>query len=117
LKNFLTSKDTFPPVHCNVFQDYDRLDALAKKRGYHSIERRNDDKIATRSGTGLQNEHLHSGWIATMGDSGTDPKAMTELLKDKIKEAETRGETIIIGFCQTGWFSVGYTLYVKDKKE
>jgi hypothetical protein len=113
MKNFLTPKDNFPPVECHVFEDYDRLDALAKKRGYNSVERGNDDQIDYGIGVGAQNSSLHSGWVATMSDSIVNVDSQVRLLKDKIAECLKRKETVIIGFCRTGNFSVGYSIYVK----
>jgi len=115
VKNFLNVTDSFPPINCRVFENYDRLDALAAKRGYNAVECGNDDRIEYRFGTGLQNTTLHSGWIATMSQSDTDAQKMVELLKEKIAECLKRKEAIIIGFCRTGHFSVGYSIYVKKK--
>lgn len=114
-KAFITSKDAFPPITCHVFDNYDKLDKLAVIRGYHAVECGNDDRIGTVGAVGMQNSNLHSGWVATMGDSTVSVDAQLQLLRDKIKECETRGETVIIGFAQTGNFSVGYSIYIKDK--
>jgi hypothetical protein len=113
MKNFLTSKDTFPPVLCHVFQDYDHLDRLAEKRGYSAVEQSKDDRIATIGYVGLQNSHLHSGWVATVDNSTIKALDQLETLKAKVSECLKRKETVIIGFCQTGHFSVGYSIYVK----
>ena len=115
MKNFIKQTDSFPPIKCRVFTNYDHLDALAAKRGYIAVECGNDDKIRTRSAVGLQNSSLHAGWIATMDDSTVKVQNQVELLKDKISECLKQKEAIIIGFCQTGHFSVGYSIYVKKK--
>ena len=116
MKNFLTSKDEFPPVHCRVFEDYDQLDRLAANRGYFPIGPEIDDRIETVGYVGLQNSTLHSGWVATMDDSTIKAEDQLKTLKAKISECLKRNETVIIGFCQTGHFSVGYSIYVKQKK-
>jgi hypothetical protein len=116
MKNFIKPNEEFPPINCHVFQDYDRLDALAAKRGYICPEIAQDDRIADRIGSGLQNSTLHSGWVATMGDSHVSVESQLETLKDKIKECLKRNEDIIIGFCQTGHFSIGYSIYRKQNK-
>ena len=116
MQNFLKATDEFPPVKCRVFTNYDQLDALAAKRGYESVECGNDDRIGSGSGVGLQNGSLHSGWIASIGDGErVNVLKQVELLKAKISECLSRKEAIIIGFCQTGHFSVGYSLYVKNQ--
>lgn len=113
MKNFLTSKDTFPPVQCHVFENADQTDRLAAKRGYFPVERGNDSRIETIGFVGLQNTTLHSGWVCTMDSETVKAEDMLKTLRAKIIECEKQKEAIIIGFYQTGWFSVGYSLYVK----
>ena len=120
MKTFLKKSD-FPlptndgPINARVHQDYDKLDALAAKRGYQAIEPRGDEDIATPGNVGMQNSNLHCGWIATMGDPGHQVDKMIECLNGKVKQCLERGEEVLVGFCQTGWFSVGYSIYVKEE--
>jgi len=89
-------KENFPlsvPVKTPVNQDYDAMDRTAIKRGYSGV--------------------YSSGWIATMGVSSHDPKRMLEEFNRKGEAATREGIPWIAGFCQTGHFSVGYTIYVK----
>lgn len=121
MKNFLTPKDNFPPIRVKVFSkydknDYDKLDTLASKRGYFPIELTTDSTINPVCFSGLQNSHLHNGWIATVDDYDIKANSQIETLKLKIKECLNRKEKIIIGFCQTGHFSIGYSIYVKRQK-
>ena len=119
MKNFLYKSD-FPlpvdkPIEAKIYQDYDKLDALAAKRGYQATEPMNDEKVSTPSNVGAQNWNLHCGWIATMGDNGHRADKQIECLNDKVKRCQGEGN-ILVGFCQTGWFSVGYSIYVKNGK-
>jgi hypothetical protein len=99
-----------------IFTDYDELDALAKAFGYNSPtpEQNTNDSL--------------SGWIATMGDSMHNPirmlrDAMQKLRNVKYEEiCDKSGKIIktksthidaVMGFCQTGNFSIGYTIYIK----
>lgn len=118
MKIFLKKSD-FPipidgPIRVKVYQDYDKLDALAAKRDYRAIECRDDEHISAPGNVGAQNGNLHCGWIATMGDSEHQVDKMIECLNDKVKTCLERGEKIIVGFNQTGWFSIGYSIYVKN---
>jgi hypothetical protein len=115
MKNFLTPNDSFPPILCKVFSDYDRLDLLAEKRGYSSVEQSNDVRIETIGLVGLQNTSLHSGWVAIVDDYNIKAQDQVETLKAKISKCLELKEKIIIGFCQTGNFSVGYSIYRKRK--
>jgi hypothetical protein len=115
MKNFITSKDIFPPILAHVFEDYNKLDALAEKRGYKAVETSVDDTFQLIGFVGLQNGHLHSGWIALMDDYDVKSDDQIKLLKQKIAECENRGEKVIVGFCRTGHFSVGYSIYRKRK--
>jgi hypothetical protein len=116
MKNFIKPNEEFPPINCHVFEDYDHLDSLAEKRGYYPTEQTNDDRFETIGLVGLQNGLLHSGWVATADDCTTKAEDQLKTLKAKIAECLKRKETIIIGFCQTGWFSVGYSIYRKKNK-
>lgn len=116
MKAFIKPNEKFPPIDCHVFEDYDRLDALAAKRGYICPEIAQDDRFANGIACGAQNGALHCGWVATMGDSTISVESQLELLREKIKECERRKETVIIGFCRTGNFSVGYSIYRKQNK-
>lgn len=114
---FEVNEDT--RIRQKIFTDYDELDALAKAFGYDSP-------------TPEQNTNNSlSGWIATMGDSMHNPirmlrDAMQKLRNVKYKEiCDKAGKIIktesthvdaVMGFCQTGNFSIGYTIYTKDKK-
>ena len=71
------------------------------------------DRVALRFGVGAQNSNLHSGWIGITGDYSVKPEIQVELLKEKISECLKRKEDVIIGFCRTGHFSIGYSIYVK----
>lgn len=113
MKNFIKPNEEFPPINCHVFDNYDHLDSLAKKRGYFPVEQRNDDSIETIGLVGLQNSNLHSGWVATMDDYSIKALDQLQTLKAKIAECLKRNENIIIGFCRTGHFSVGYSIYRK----
>jgi hypothetical protein len=97
-----------------IHGDYDALDAMAKKRGYNSVECSNDDRIVERGEVGFQNGNLHCGWIATWSETGTKALDQLELLKEKLIECEKRKEVVIVGFCQTGNFSIGYSIYRKE---
>jgi hypothetical protein len=115
MKNFINSNEEFPPINCRVFENYDHLDALAEKRGYHAVENENQAISWGINAIGLQNNALHAGWIATFDDSNVKAQSQVALLKEKIIECISRNESIIIGFCRTGNFSVGYSIYVKNK--
>ena len=115
MKNFLKPNEEFPPIKCRVFENYGKLDALAEKRGYKAIECGNDDKIETHGLVGFQNSSLHCGWVATIDDYNVKALEQVELLKAKIKECLNRKEDIIVGFCQTGHFSIGYSIYRRQK--
>jgi len=86
-----------------VFTDYDELDALAKAHGYDSP-------------TPEQNVNSQKcGWIATMGDSTHSPQGMLKEAMQKLRDVKAQGEDVVMGFCQTGNFSVGYTIYTKGE--
>jgi len=82
-----------------VWEDYDLLDQLARKFGYETPEPDNNPD--------------YCGWIATLGDKYHDPIKMLKEAMDKLRKAKTKHKDAIMGFCQTGHFSVGYTIYVK----
>jgi hypothetical protein len=117
MKNFIEPNEEFPPINAKVFENYDRLDQLAKNRGYFPVEQSTDDKFETIGLVGLQNSSLHSGWVATADDYNIKALDQCQTLKAKITECLRRKEVIIIGFCQTGWFSVGYSIYRKENKK
>ena len=118
MKQFL-ERSEFPlsldkSIDVRVWEDYNALDHLAAKMGYRFIEPHNDewfDEDGLR--VGMQNWSLHSGWIATIGDSGHVAQDMITLLNRKVQRIKERGVGLLVGFCQTGNFSVGYTIYVK----
>lgn len=121
--NFITDvvnlKDE-PTINVKVFskysdEDYDTLDQLAKDKGYEVIEPTKDTEIETEGAVGMQNSTLHSGWIATISDGvRMQVEDQVKLLNKKIQLCkQDKGEDIIVGFCQTGKFSIGYTIYVK----
>ena len=88
------------PVQIKVWQNYDALDNYAKKLGY---------SVPENCPTSL------TGWIATMGDEIYDPKTMLAEANQKLLNVQQiHKKDAIIGLCQTGNFSVGYTIYVKD---
>ena len=86
------------PVKVKVWQNYDALDKYAAKLGY----------IVPNNNTSL------CGWIATIGDDFHDPVSMIKDANSKLECAKALHKEAIIGLCQTGNFSVGYTIYVKD---
>jgi hypothetical protein len=84
-----------------VFTDYDELDALAKANGYQSP-------------TPEQNvNESRCGWIATMGDESHNPISMLREAMQKLRDAQKKHGDAIMGFCQTGNFSISYTIYIK----
>lgn len=83
-----------------VFTDYDELDALAKAHGYA-------DK---------GNSSEYCGWFATMGDEFHNPISMLREAMQKLRYAQKKYGDAIMGFCQTGNFSVSYTIYVRVKR-
>lgn len=85
------------PIPNRVLEDYDDLDNLAKSRGYYATK---DPKLC--------------GWIATMSDSCHNSEKMLEEANEKLEAAKSMKKDVIIGFAQTGNFSVGYTIYVKQ---
>jgi hypothetical protein len=119
MKNFIETETVTVPVRTRVFEDYDKLDALAKKRGYHSVDQGMDKNIHDLDVpvglVGLQNNCLHSGWVATMDDHDVKAKDQITLLNLKMAKCRELGEKIIVGFCQTGNFSIGYSIYVKKE--
>ena len=123
MKNFLMQKN-FPlnpnrQIQVRVFskysgKGYDYLDDMARKRGYLSIEPGVDEIINFPGvAVGMGNAPLHSGWIATIGDESHNVEGMINLLNKKIEVLVTRKQKFIVGFCQTGHFSVGYSIYIK----
>lgn len=109
-----------PAINVKVFskysdEDYDTLDQLAKDKGYEPVELAEDTKIETEGAVGLDNRNLHCGWIATVSDGvRVQVEDQVKLLNKKIQLCkQDRKEDIIVGFCQTGKFSIGYTIYVK----
>ena len=117
MKNFLTKQDVpiKTPIQVKVFQDYDKLDIQANKKGYTAIEPDIDQKVYTEGSVGLQQANLHCGWIAIISDSRHKAEDQISLLNKKIGQCIELEEKIIIGFCQTGHFSIGYSIYVKIK--
>lgn len=115
MRQFLTPKDKFPPITCRVFQDYDKLDAIAEARGYKAVEPEFDEKYEAKVGSGSGNGSLHCGWIATVGDTNISVNAQVDLLKAKIARCVELKENVIIGFCQTGNFSISYSIYVRSR--
>jgi hypothetical protein len=104
-------------ISVKVWQDYDALDQLMARMGYESIEPFQDERIDGNGlRVGMQNRSLHSGWIATMGDSYHVVGDMIRLLNRKVRRVKDRGVGLLVGFCQTGHFSVGYTIYVKGER-
>jgi hypothetical protein len=87
------------PCHVKVHRDYDALDAYAKSLGYDNHG----------------NDKDFCGWIPTMGDELHNPLKMMEEGNDKLECAQRHYEKAVIGLCQTGNFSVGYTIYTKGK--
>jgi len=117
-KTFLRPTDTFPPFRVKIFskyggETYDDLDAKAEKLGYDAVEPSTDERIEMIGSCGLQNNTLHSGWIATMSDGKHKQKDQIETLRKKLQICKDRGKEVIVGFCQTGHFSIGYSIYVK----
>ncbi len=116
MRNFIPQKDfpIGPPIKIKIFQDYDKLDNSAVKVSYVPTESHEDITIDTNGCVGMQNSRLHSGWIATMGDSSHSPEDQIELLNEKVKRCIESNEKVKVGFCQTGHFSIGYTIYKKN---
>lgn len=85
-----------------VFTDYDELDALAEAHGYHSPTPEQNT-----------NESL-SGWVATMGDESHNPISMLREAMQKLRDAQAKHGDAIMGFCQTGAFSIGFTIYIRE---
>jgi len=83
-----------------IFTDYDELDALAKTHGY--IDKGNTSE--------------YCGWIATMGDEFHNPISMLREAMQKLRDTQKKHGDAIMGFCQTGNFSIGYTVYTKTQK-
>ncbi len=116
MKNLISQKDfpIEPPIKVKIFQDYNKLDRDMVKVGYSPTEPREDTTIDTNGYVGIQNSRLHSGWIATMGDSSHHVEDQIRLLNEKVKICIEMKEKVKVGFCQTGHFSIGYTIYVKN---
>lgn len=95
---YFTNKQVSIPVKLKIHTDYDKLDAMAEKLGF---ENHGNDKD-------------YCGWIATMGDEFHNPKLMLEGANQKLLNAQRNFKEAIIGFCQTGNFSVGYSIYTKN---
>lgn len=98
---FLMEKLELPltePIKQIVFRDYDALDKMALDCGYIS----------------KGNDNAFSGWVPTMGDSTHSTEGALRELNEKIEDAQTKGLSVIVGFCQTGNFSIGYSLYIKE---
>jgi len=83
-----------------VWLDYDLLDSFAKKFGYRTPEPDNNPD--------------YCGWVATLGDKYHNPTEMLREAMQKFNWAKNKHKNAIMGFCQTGHFSVGYTIYVRD---
>ena len=116
MRNFIAQKDfpIEPPIRAKIFQDYDKLDRDIAKVGYIPTEPHEDTTIDTNGCVGMQNSRLHSGWIATMGDDSHHVKDQIRLLNEKVKMCIENGEKVKVGFCQTGHFSIGYSIYKKS---
>ena len=125
MANFITDivdLNSQPCINVKVFSkytedNYDVLDALAKAKGYLPVEPAVDTKIETEGAVGMCNRTVHSGWIATVDDGfKVQAEAQVKLLNKKIQHCKQQlKQQIIVGFCQTGKFSIGYTVYVKGK--
>ena len=121
MKQFL-ERSEFPlspdkSIDVKAWEDYNALDNLAARMGYRFIEPLNDEWF-NEDGlrVGMQNSHLHSGWIATNGDSYHVVEHMITLLNRKVQRIKNTGVGLLVGFCQTGHFSVGYTIYVNGER-
>ena len=114
--SFLTIKD-FPlnpdgKIDAHVFSDSDVSDAVALKAGFEFDK--SYSIIDTQSlSVGFDNSSLNFGWIATMSDGRNhNIQDMITLLNWKVEEI-SQTKNLIVGFYQTGHFSVGYTIYTK----
>jgi len=54
-----------------------------------------------------------SGWVATMGDLYYNPARMLEELNRKVVIIKEHQIPFLVGFYQTGNFSVEWTIYTK----
>jgi len=93
--------NTDKKLKVRVWQDYDALDAHAKAHGFKTPTPDADPE--------------YTGWIATLGDESHNPKKMIGSLNGKLERCKERGEVVTVGFCQTGNFSVGYTIYKQER--
>jgi len=105
IEGSVLSSDDFPlsptaTIKAHVFQNYDALDALALKAGYSDHG----------------NDPRYCGWIPMMGDSSHSVEGSIQSLNDDVEAAKETYD-IIVGFCQTGNFSVGWTIYTKLRPE
>jgi hypothetical protein len=98
MKNF-GEKPLTIPCTLKVHSNYDRLDKLAEKLGFNNHG----------------NDSSFCGWITTMGDSIHNPQTMMQEANEKLLNAQKNYTRAMIGLCQTGNFSVGYTIYTKGK--
>lgn len=96
---YISNKPLTIPVKQKVWQDYDALDNYAVLHGYLCPE---------NTPTSL------CGWIATMGDSCHNPETMLKEANEKLVNAQRIHKDAVIGLCQTGNFSVGFTIYIRD---
>ncbi len=104
-------------IDVKVWEDYNAMDHLAMRVGYSFIEPFNDEWVDEDGlRVGMQNWSLHSGWIAALGDSYHVVEDMVTLLNRKVQRVRARGVGFLVGFCHTGQFCVGYTIYVKGEK-
>ena len=94
---FEVNEDT--RIKQKVFEDYDKLDALAKKLGYETPQHGNE----------------LCGWIATMGDEYHNPISMLKEAMQKLRDAKAKYKDAVMGFCHSVNFSIGYTIYIKVK--
>ena len=125
MKSFIkdvVNLDDKPIINVKIYSkystdNYDKLDNLAKQKGYYAVEPAVDEEVEYKNGTGMGNTHLHCGWIATVDDGiRVQHKQQVQQLNEKMQFCkQQKGEDIIVGFCQTGHFSVGYTIYRKQK--
>ena len=121
MKTFITEKPQSLPIKVRVHErgEYDLLDAKSEKKGYKSIEPTQDTKLDSSQvdglAIGMQNQNLHCGWICTFDDRMHKAMDMLELLKKKMDICKQNGEDFIVGFCVSGSFAVGYTLYTKGE--
>lgn len=82
------------PCTVKVHTDYDALDAKAEKQGYENHG----------------NDPDFCGWMKI-----DDPDYQMREANRKLTEAQKKFGKAVIALCMTGHFSVGYTIYTKNK--